>query len=119
MESFDAKFVYYSGPEASIWRLPTGGGEPERVVSTGPHASWTLASAGMYVLDPEAKAGPSIELFPFSNSGRAQVVRLPGKPDTYGRDDLSASSVSPDGRWVLYVHVDRAESDIMLVDNFH
>jgi Tol biopolymer transport system component len=124
VESFDGKFVYYSGPGASIWKVPAGGGEPAQVLKTGQRASWTLASAGIYVLDPDAKGGPSIELLPF-NGQRTQIVRLPGKPDSYGRtaraplrNDMSVSSISPDGRWILYVHVDRAEADIMLVENF-
>ena len=63
MESLDGKFVYYNGTEPSIWRVPTAGGEPARVLTTGPRASWTLASAGIYVLDPDAKGGPSIDAF--------------------------------------------------------
>ncbi len=117
LESFDGRFIYYSGPEATIWRLPEAGGNPARVVRTSPRASWTLGEAGMYVLDPDANSGPSIELFPL-NAGRTRVVRLPGKPNGYGRDDLSVSSVSPDGRWIIYVHVDRDESDIMMAEKF-
>jgi Tol biopolymer transport system component len=111
--SLEGRFIYYSGPEASIWRIPEGGGQPAEVLKTGKRASWTLASAGIYVLDPDAKGGPSIELIPL-NARRTQAVRLPGKPEGY----LYVSSVSPDGRWILYVHVDRAEADIMLVENF-
>jgi eukaryotic-like serine/threonine-protein kinase len=111
--SLEGRFIYYGGPEASIWRIPEDGGQPAEVLKTGKRASWTLASAGIYVLDPDAKGGPSIELIPL-NARRTQAVRLPGKPEAY----LYVSSVSPDGRWILYVHVDRAEADIMLVENF-
>ena len=67
------------------------------------------------MLDPDAEGGPGLDLFPFS--GRpAKPVRLPGNADSYLPSP--GLSVSPDGRWVLYVRLDRAESDIMLVDNF-
>jgi eukaryotic-like serine/threonine-protein kinase len=112
--AFDGKYLYYIGPEASIWRVPESGGESAEVLKTGKHASRTIAPAGIYVLDPYAKGGPGIELFPF-NAGHSHAVRLPGKPEDFVKGYLS---VSPDGRWILYVHVDRDEGDIMLVENF-
>jgi hypothetical protein len=108
--------VYYNGPGHSIWRVAATGGEPAPVLKTGPRASWTLASAGIYILDPDAEGGPRIEFFPFSGQ-RTQPVRLPGNPDSY-LPYPSGESVSPDGRWILYMRVDRAEADIMVVDNF-
>jgi Tol biopolymer transport system component len=118
VESFDGKFVYYNGPEHTIWRVAAAGAEPASVLKTGPRALWTLASAGIYILDPDAKGGPSIEFFPFSGQ-RTQLVRLPGNPDSYVFPNSFGTSVSPDGRWIIYTHVDRPEAaDIMLVDNF-
>jgi len=43
---------------------------------------------------------------------------LGGTPDSYTADWIYPSSVSPDGRWIVDVHVDRAESDVMLVEKF-
>ena len=115
VESFDGKFVYFGNPAGSIWRVASAGGEPELVRMAGPRAEWTLGRSGLYVLDPDAKGGPALEFFPFSGPP-AKPVRLPGNADSYLPSP--GLSVSPDGRWVLYVRLDRAESDIMLVDNF-
>ena len=65
--------------------------------------------------DAKPPRSPSLELFPFS--GPAKRVRLPGTADRYYLAGWKVS-VSPDGRWALYMHSDREESDIMLVDNF-
>lgn len=112
----DGKFVCYQGPGGSIWRVPASGGEPALVVKTNPRALWTLATGGIYVRDADAKSGPSMEVFSLAGI-RTAALRLPGKPDRYLPYD-SGLSVSPDGRWILYMRVDRTEADIMLVDNF-
>jgi eukaryotic-like serine/threonine-protein kinase len=114
VESFDGKFVYYWGPDWSIWKVPVAGGEAALALKTGKRAGWTLSVAGIYVLDPDANGGPAIEFVPFA-AKRREVVRLPGKPDSYYEPWLV---VSPDGRWILYQHIDRAEADIMLVEEF-
>ena len=115
VESFDGMFVYYNGPDASIWRVPAAGGAAARVLKTGPRPYWTVSAAGIYVLDPDAKGRPAIEFFPFA-SKRAEVVKLPGQADTYFQP--RGLAVSPDGRWILYLHRDGSEPKIMLVENF-
>jgi hypothetical protein len=86
------------------------------VLKTGSRALWTLGTAGIYIIDPDAAGGPSIELLQF-NRRRPQPVRLPGSAGSY-LPYATGISVSTDGRWILYMRVDRAEADIMLVDNF-
>lgn len=108
------------------WKVPVAGGEAALVLKTGKRAGWTLSAAGIYVLDPDANGGPAIEFVPFA-AKRREVVRLPGKPDSYyepwlpplvGSLSPIPLAVSPDGRWILYEHIDRAEADIMLVEYF-
>jgi len=113
VESLDGKFVYYWGPDWSIWKVPVAGGEAALVLKTGRRAVWALSATGIYVLDPDANGGPAIEFVPFAGR-RKQVVRLPGKPDGYE----PWLAISPDGRWILYHHIDRDEADIMLVEDF-
>jgi Tol biopolymer transport system component len=113
VESLDGKFVYYWGPGWSIWKVPVAGGEAALVLKTGRRAVWALSVTGIYILDPDTNGGPAIEFVPFA-AKRKEVVRLPGKPDGYE----PWLAVSPDGRWILYHHVDRAEADIMLVEDF-
>ncbi len=108
--------MYYSGPDATIWKVPAAGGEAVRVLRTSQRAYWTASAAGIYVLDPDAKGVPTIEFFPFASKG-SKVVRLPGEPGSYV-DAVGGPQVSPDGRWILYMHQDGSEQKIMLVENF-
>jgi Tol biopolymer transport system component len=115
VESVDGKFVYYEGPDGRIWKVSANGGEPAPVLEKGKRATWTLSAAGIYLLDPDARGGPALEWFPFTARLKA-LTRLPGEPDSY--TDPGSPVVSPDGRWMLFQHVDRDEADIMLVENF-
>lgn len=117
IESLDGRFVYYNGPNASIWKVPAAGGEAARVLMTGFRAQWTLSAFGIYVVDPDASGGPAIGPFPFA-AKRREVLRLPGEPDSYVDRSGGRPVVSPDGQWILYSHIDRTEAQLMLVENF-
>jgi hypothetical protein len=115
--SFDGQFVYYGGFDGRIWKVPSAGGEPTPVRNKGKRAMWTISVTGIYILDPDAAGGPAIDFFPFAPGGRSETLRLRGQPNTYTAGPVELD-VSPDGRWVLYSHLDRNEGDIMLVENF-
>ncbi len=57
---------------------------------------------------------PAIEFLPFA-SKRNEVVKLPGQPESYA--GAGGPGVSPEGRWILYLHRDPSEARIML-ENF-
>jgi hypothetical protein len=56
---------------------------------------------------------PAILFFPFDTGVIRQVAALPE-----GTILANGFSVSPDGRWVLYVPQESSGSDIMLVEDF-
>jgi len=116
VESSDRKFIYYNGPDNIISKVPVTGGEAAPVLRIGTHAIWTSSVAGIFVLDPDAKGGPAIQRCPFTHK-LSGIVRLPGEPGSY-TDVVGGPSVSPDGRWIVYLHRDRPDTVIMLVDNF-
>ena len=58
---------------------------------------------------------PTISLYHFDTQRVTRIGTVDKEPVTGD----GALAVSPDGRWVLYPQVDRVESHIMLVDNFH
>ncbi len=116
-ESFDGKHVYYSGPDRSIWKAPVAGGEATPVRKIGRRAAWTISASGIYVLDPDATGGPSIEYSPFEGSRPAATVKLGGEPEAYVWG-TAVISVSPDARWIVYEHRDRYEANLMLAENF-
>jgi len=59
---------------------------------------------------------PTINFFSFLTRRVEQLAALPKEART--SIGTPAFAVSADGRWILYVQVDRAESDIVLVENF-
>lgn len=115
LESADGRFLYYSKSRSpGIWRAPVEGGAETRVVDLPQcWGYWALAEEGVYVLDTNATAGPTILLFPFSTGQPVPVARLAGGP-ACGEEGLA---VSPDGRWLLYVDTVQG-SDVILVEDF-
>lgn len=86
------------------------------VIDRGSPYHWGLFDDGVCLIDVEAAAGPMIECLDFDTKRITTVSRLP--KNTHINADGPSFSVSPDGRWILYVTVEREESDIMMVDNF-
>jgi Tol biopolymer transport system component len=117
-ESRDGKFVYYTKwGQRGIWRKPTeSGGLETLVIDRGSPYHWGLFDNGVCVIDLEAAAGPTIDCLDFDTNRITTVSRLP--KNTHINVDGPSFSVSQDGRSMLYVTVQREESDIMMVDNF-
>jgi Tol biopolymer transport system component len=118
-ESLDGKLLYYTkgrGP-GGIWQMPVTGGEERQVpelLSAGYWRYWAVLDDGIYFVAPKASARPTINFF---NVATHRVMQL----GVLERDPLQGPpglTVSPDGRWVLYVQADQSISDIMLVENF-
>jgi Tol biopolymer transport system component len=115
-ESPDGKFVYYvkSHGLLGIWRIPVEGGEEVRVLDRGSQGFWGIAEAGIYFAEPDAKPNPTIHFFSFATRRLTQIATLEKR---LIQTNLGAFAVSLDGRWILCTQLDRAESDIMLVEN--
>jgi Tol biopolymer transport system component len=118
LESPDGQFVYFRRARdvADIWRRPTAGGEETPILKLPPgnwHC-WDVGEAGLYYLNPEAEPRPAIELFDPVTGEVIRVVELEGTP----RARAPNLAVSPDGRSIFYVQVDRDEHDLMLIENF-
>jgi hypothetical protein len=75
----------------------------------GVKSLWTVVPKGIYFAPMEAPK--SVEYFDFASK---HVRRIRKFEKNFG----NGLSVSPDGRWLLYTQVDKANSDIMLVENF-
>jgi len=119
--SLDGKFLYFTRGRnvAGIWRVPVDGGEETLVLDTdkaGDWSAWTVVEQGIYFLTAEQLARPAIEFFGFATGKVTEVTALakPFRPWT----NPEGLSVSADGRWILYTQEDRADMDIMLVENF-
>jgi Tol biopolymer transport system component len=119
LASPDGRFLYFTKSLApGIWRLPLKAAGPEEPVLADFPAllwsNWTLGPRGLYFFaaDPAGKkAKPAwIELL---ESGQKEAHRL-GSTERAPNDGLS---VSPDGKLFLYSQVDRAGSDILLLEH--
>jgi len=117
-ESFDGRDLYYTGPGRQICKLAIAGSESIPVRKMAKRALWNLSATGIYILDPDAEGGPEIQFFPFAPGARRETLKLAGEPDGYALEISGAMAVSPDGRWIVYEHLDRNDGDVMLVDNF-
>ena len=116
-ESRDGKFVYYTKwRQRGIWRKPAEGGGPETlVIDRGSPYHWSLFDNGVCLIDLEAAADPVIDCLDFDTNRITTVSRLP--KNTHMNVDGPSFSVSPDGRAMLYVTVEREESDIMMAQS--
>jgi len=117
-ESRDGGYVYYSKSEgAGIWRIPVNGGEETQVVDQGTLGHWALLDHGICFVNLTGTQ-PTIECFDFATRHLRTVAVLPKDAEPAGGWGFPTIAVSPDGRSILYVQAERAESHILLVENF-
>ncbi len=116
-ESLDGKFVYYAKLGAQgIWKVPVAGGEETQVLDKGGLSRWALTGQGICFFNLSNSTGPALKFYNFS-TGKVTFVREFSK-DTHIDTGSTALTVSPDGRWILYTQIDKAGSNLMLVENY-
>jgi Tol biopolymer transport system component/DNA-binding winged helix-turn-helix (wHTH) protein len=113
-ESFDGQSVYFARHSGSTTTLEVASLNPTgtefRVEGLPPlsfGANWTLVRDGVYFFPAEDFV--TLSYFDFA-SKRARPVFKVSSGVFYG------SSVSPDGRYILYAQIEDARNDIMLVN---
>jgi Tol biopolymer transport system component/DNA-binding winged helix-turn-helix (wHTH) protein len=115
VESFDGRFLYYSKYEAGgIWRMPLGGGEETQVleeVRGGGWPNWALTSDGIYFLRFDKSPHATIQFLDFATHKIIPIWTLEKEPGW-------GLAMSRDGKSIVYVQDEFAESNIMLVKNF-
>jgi hypothetical protein len=87
------------------------GGEETRVLEQSGFLDWAVFDKGICYINRRADPGPVIEFYDFATEKIRTVTVIEDPPGILG------FSVSPDGRWVLYVHRE-SRREIMLVENF-
>ena len=116
VESHDASFLCYSQRNRSgIWKVPTGGGEENRISNRPVNwTDWSLSREGMFYLARRPRRvgeGLAIGYLQFS-TGRVTEIYQMESPSLHGW-----LAVSPDDQWILYGEVPRWEVDLMLAEN--
>jgi eukaryotic-like serine/threonine-protein kinase len=117
-ESLDGKRVYYTKARhlRELWSMPVEGGEEELVARPVWTGFWAVSDKGMYSLDFSVAAGAPVLIKRWDRvSGRTPQIGTVERAIAHGTPGFS---VSRDGRRFLYIRPDRADSDLMLVENF-
>jgi dipeptidyl aminopeptidase/acylaminoacyl peptidase len=115
-ESPDGQFVYYTKLGVpGVYRVPVEGGEEAQVFEQGLQGCWAIGKrgAGLYIL--KADASPSVDFHDFATRRSTLIGEIPGARIFTVAGALAGS---PDDLWILFVQLDRDDSDIALVENF-
>jgi Tol biopolymer transport system component/DNA-binding winged helix-turn-helix (wHTH) protein len=118
-ESPDGRFVYYNKPaipyldsEArGVWRMRVSGGAEELMIRD-PDRLWQVRPEGIYFSDNSAKNDPVLKLFALETRTTKVVGHLNKEATNKGGHNLE---ISPDGRAALYVQVEAANGELVLV----
>ncbi len=116
--SWDGRRVYYAKPAPiqGIWEVPAEGGqEVQIVVGRGRELNFDVAENGIFMMDTSATPQVTVEMFSFASRQIVPVARLPPAVRIQG---VSYLTVTRDGRSMMYVRFDHAESDIEIVREF-
>lgn len=98
------------GPQADIWRVPAGGGKPEKIVQFSAHVHdlcWSADGRSLFLTTDLGGAHYDLWQLPLADpdNGCRKV--------TFGQADEDRPSISRDGRWLLYT--DNSEGCTALV----
>jgi len=117
----DGKYIYFrkAAPEnglGPIWRIPAEGGD-ETLVLDGQidYHSWAPLDTGICLINRSPTARETIEFYDFATRKRRRLATVEAEANAPAS---AGFAVSPDGRWLLYSHLDQVVNDIMLIDNF-
>ncbi len=114
-ESADGQYVYYTKKgEAGLWYRPTeSGAEVVVLEALQPEDAghWKMLGEDIYYVNRTSVSGPMVERFSMVTREVTHMALLPEAWD-------SGLAVDPNGRWILYAHVERSNSDIMLLEHF-
>jgi Tol biopolymer transport system component/DNA-binding winged helix-turn-helix (wHTH) protein len=116
-ESPDGRFVYYTkqGGTQGVWRVPVEGGEEILVFDEGQQGLWGVISQGICFIHPEEDSPWTVRFFSFATRRVTKVATLDKEVGKFG---LKGSSVSADGRSILFAYADHSNCDIILAENF-
>ena len=113
-ESFDGKVLYYQKfDQVGLFRTRVEGGAEERVAEVPTPQDWQMAPDGIYYFQPAGQS-LAVEKVDLKSGKIAEALRLP--PGAAG--GTSNFTISPDGRWLLFVRSDQFVSELMMIDNF-
>jgi hypothetical protein len=122
LEAPDGKSIYYTKfDDHGVWQVPVVGGTEVKIIEGEPFRSYwgyfAVGSDGLYFIGDTGSAGKHQAGFKFYDYATKKITKICDmeKPPYEGAPGLS---VSPDGRYILYVQVDEERNNLMLAENF-
>jgi hypothetical protein len=123
-ESVDGKYVFYLASQpnqaartawtSNLNMVPADGGEERALLDYVRRGLWGVTARGLLLLRAE-RDSEVVVLYRFPEGTVTRLGKLPFPvPRQFGQ-----MSFSPEGQWALTNQVDRRESDLMLIRNFH
>ena len=125
VESTDRKFIYYSKSEGlfrSLWKVRvTGGAETQVLPAITLARNFAVTNRGIYFIPWNGRAGSMV----MPTSQRTSAIQFLSFATGTVRTILTSKravdlglAVSPDERSLLYTQIDRAESNLWLMEDF-
>ena len=122
LESPDGKSIYYTKfNEDGIFQVPVDGGQEFKVTNDPPKNYWgyyAVGPDGLYFVGDTgtpSKSRPGFKFFDF----RTRKITVMGDMEKSPYEGAPGLSVSPDGKYLLYVQLDEGRSSLMMAENFH
>jgi hypothetical protein len=116
-ESYDAKTIFYSKFDGgSIWSMPVGGGEEQRVTDALHRGCWghfAVTDSGIYLLDSDAAPKPAIMFYNFQTRLLTPVLQLEEDPVPW----MANLAASRDGRTVFFA-LGNWHNSLTIAENF-
>jgi Tol biopolymer transport system component len=118
-ESLDGKWLCYSRFRThGVWCAPIAGGAERQILNSVLGGSWTIGPGGIYYFEV-SREPDAPKLVKFYNFETCQSTRIGTvAPTVLNNDSGTTTSVSHDGRWLLYTDSVNRDADLMLVDRF-
>jgi Tol biopolymer transport system component len=121
VESHDGREIYYVHDVAktSIWRVPTAGGKPTRIIDElgpGMWGYWAIDRGSLFYLTRISAGNLPSDIFRHDlTTGTTEKL---GKTQYEINPSDKGLAVAPDGRSLLYTQTDVDRSGIMLIDEW-
>jgi Tol biopolymer transport system component len=123
-ESPDGAWLYFVQSlegTSPLWRVPTSGGTPVKVVNGVDLVNFAVLDKGVYYID-RVSGGAGMHYLDRSGTTGLKYFDLATRKSTTIVDNLGKVDVpitaSKDGRIILYPRVDSSVDDLILVENF-
>lgn len=124
LESPDRRYWYFAEAgerPSALWRLPAGGGTPEKLFDGVIDSSFDVIESGIYFIDRVSPEGITL-VAPTQNQRRLRFYDFATRRLATVAENLGTVSagitVSRDGRTIFFARIDSSTDELMLVDRF-